>query len=238
MPNPYFQFKQFTVYHNRCAMKVTTDSCLFGAWCAKTLEGQQQESVVLDIGTGSGLLALMVAQKNKMHIDAIELDEEAAQQAEENVLRSSFKNIRVMPGDILQLPAKKQYDVILSNPPFYEDELQSAVATKNLAHHSSQLRFADLSKKINELLTSEGSFYLLLPYKRKMEIEKIFNQHQLFIKKEVMVRQTEKHHPFRWMIEGSKQPVDREPPAEIIIKEEGAYSLAFSSLLQDYYLYL
>ena len=89
MANPFFQFKQFTVFHDQCAMKVTTDACLFGAWVAKKMsEKNWNEKKMLDIGTGSGLLSLMIAQQNNLFIDAVEIDIFAAKQAKENLASS------------------------------------------------------------------------------------------------------------------------------------------------------
>ena len=96
MPNPFFKFKQFTVYHDRCAMKVTTDSCFFGAWVADEIKNSSPNSYrekirnVLDIGTGTGLLSLMVAQHNEVEIDAVEIEPGAAEQAKENVVSISW----------------------------------------------------------------------------------------------------------------------------------------------------
>src|SRR6188472_471230 len=93
MPNPYFQFKQFTIYHERCAMKVTTDACLFGSWCAEEIKkdtGETERKNLLEIGAGSGLLSLMIAQKNNCRIEAIEIDDDAAQQAKENIRSSPW----------------------------------------------------------------------------------------------------------------------------------------------------
>jgi len=239
MSNPYFRFKQFTVHHDRCAMKVTTDACLFGAWCAREMESVKWSMKnVLDIGAGTGLLSLMIAQKNDVIIDAIEIDSEAAAQATENAARSPFRNINIINNDVLQFVPAKGYDVIISNPPFYEDELPSGNEQKNTAHHSSQLKLTGLFKKIDAILSPGGSFFLLLPYKRKSEIEKALQHHSLYVWKEMIVRQTEDHTPFRWMIQGGKTKPGEIEHTEMLIKENGVYSKAFVDLLQAYYLYL
>src|SRR4051812_47572749 len=114
MPNSYFKFKQFTVYHDRCAMKVTTDACFFGAWAAKELlESTNIATNLLDIGTGTGLLSLMIAQKNDLLIDAVEIDKEAAEQAKENISSSPWKkNIHIFNQDITKLKAECKYNII------------------------------------------------------------------------------------------------------------------------------
>ena len=152
MANNYFQFKQFIIHQDRCAMKVTTDSCLFGAWVAAAVRSQDPIAIgsgvrsLLDIGAGTGLLSLMIAQKNNISIDAIEIDKDAFLQASENIAASPWsERIKISHADIKYfnpLPAK--YDIIVSNPPFYENEWQSESLQRNTAHHSSELLLTDL----------------------------------------------------------------------------------------------
>jgi tRNA1Val (adenine37-N6)-methyltransferase len=240
MPNPYFQFKQFTVYHDRSAMKVTTDACLFGAWCATEIKKKNLQKLrCLDIGTGTGLLSLMVAQETDVLIDAIEIDGEAAAQAKENVATSPFSGkIHVLAGDVLQFHTAEKYDVIISNPPFYEEDLRSESDKRNTAHHSARLKLPHLLQKIFSLLKDDGVFYLLLPFKRKAEIEELLRVTRLFVWRETEVKQTEKHLPFRWMIWGGKIEREHVLTQSVIIKKEAAYSEEFVTLLRDYYLYL
>src|SRR3954447_24140360 len=121
MANSYFKFKQFTIHHDRCAMKTTTDACLFGAWASaelhkKITEKKKQRGLmpkVLDVGAGTGLLSLMIAQNNHVAIDAVEIDAEAAQQAKENVQASDWvEQIKVFKGDILNF-GPDEYDYII-----------------------------------------------------------------------------------------------------------------------------
>src|SRR5688572_25058776 len=141
MPNTYFQFKQFTIHQDRSAMKVTTDACLFGAWCATEIN--QDNKRLLDIGTGTGLLSLMIAQKNKLLIDAVEIEEQAAVQAVENVKASPWKeSVHVIHKNIRDFNSEKKYNYIISNPPFYENELSGERMEKNIAHHDAGLKMS------------------------------------------------------------------------------------------------
>src|ERR1700750_981948 len=133
MANSYFKFKQFTIHQDRCAMKVTTDGCLFGAWCAKEIRAFEfEDPELLDIGTGTALLSLMILQKNKVRIDAVEIEKDAAMQAEENVAASAWADkVKIIHEDILDGTDKK-YDLIVSNPPFYENELTAESENRNI----------------------------------------------------------------------------------------------------------
>ena len=241
MANPYFQFKQFTIYHDRCAMKVTTDACLFGAWCAEEMSNEPHEKTknILEIGSGSGLLSLMIAQKNDYLIDAIEIDKEAAQQAKENISLSPWKdNINLHHADALNFSFNQSYKVIVSNPPFYENEIESANKQKNVAHHSDGLRLSELFSLVKKQLAAHGNFYLLLPLKRKSEAEKFLRKEKLFIQKAVVVSQSVKHQPFRLMIKVGHESMQMEEKQISITDEKQQYTLEFISLLKDYYLYL
>jgi tRNA1Val (adenine37-N6)-methyltransferase len=220
-------------------MKVTTDACLFGAWCAEEIKNSNLENYsLLDIGTGAGLLSLMIAQKNNCVIDAVEIDKSAAQQASENIGSSPWKeNIQVYQKDILEHMVK-QYSVIVSNPPFYENELQSSNEKKNEAHHDAGLKFTELFPHLKKYLLSDGHFYLLLPFKRIDEAEEILKREELFIEKKIIVSTSPLHKPFRVMIKGSQHETTKEEMNLYINTMEQQYSKEFVQLLKDYYLYL
>jgi len=239
MGNPSFEFKQFTVFHNHCAMKVTTDACLFGAWIAKKIcEKNCHGKKLLDIGTGSGLLSLMTAQQNDLLIDAVEIDGLAAKQASDNFSSSPFgNNLKIIHSDILHFN-QDGYDCIISNPPFYEAELTSPKQEKNIAHHSQQLKWKELLSIINQKLNYDGTFFLLLPFKRKKEIEISLATNQLFINEIITVRQTNQHLPFRCMIMGSKKESTHSSNDLSICDDKKQYTPTFIQLLKDYYLYL
>lgn len=239
MPNPYFRFKEFTIHHDRCAMKVTTDGCLFGAWCATQMQ-QINAKNALDIGAGSGLISLMVAQKNEAPIDAVELDESAAQQAKENIAASPWaQNVSVHQCDILSFFPQNNYDVIFSNPPFYEAELASGNVLRSIAHHSGGLRLHQLVAKANDLLAPEGDLFLLMPFKRKTELHHALGNAHLQIVQQVTVHPSARHMPFRLMLHVRKNFNHTTEEQKIYIKDEqNNYTQTFIALLKDYYLYL
>ena len=239
MSNSYFKFKQFTINQDKSAMKVCTDACLFGAWTADKIESEIPASKdILDIGTGTGLLSLMLAQKTKAHIYAVEIDLSAAEQAEENFKASHWKDrLTLINSDIKSAPFSKTFDVIISNPPFFENDLISADSQRNLALHSHGLTLQNLGTICSKLLSTNGNLFFLLPYHRNDYFQQIAESNSFFVKEKVLIRQTEKHAPFRSML-WLTQIVSATKQTEIIIKQNGQYSTAFTELLKDYYLYL
>ena len=222
-------------------MKVTTDSCLFGAWIAKKVRNNKSDVVsVFDIGTGTGLLSLMIAQQSNATIDAIEIDKEAYDQAIQNIAASPWVDrINIIHGDANEFLNEAQYDVIISNPPFYENELRSVSSKKNKAHHDEGLLLTDLLNIIQRNLKPGGTFYLLLPYKRNDEIEKAFAKNKLTLSYTKLVRQSTQHPFFRIMLTGKHQEDINEnfTSTELTIKNElHQYTPEFISLLKDYYL--
>lgn len=241
MSNTYFQFKQFTVRHDRCAMKVTTDSCFLGAWAAEKIKNSKVKITnALDIGAGTGLLSLMIAQKNNLEIDAIEIDKETAQQAKENIEASPWKKtITVFNENIISFQPHKKYDCIICNPPFYENELVSETPKKNIAHHSQDLTIAQTLSIIKTHLKENAPFFLMYPFKRKEEVEKLIQQSQLYLFHTIILQQSVKHAPFRVFAEGSNRKTDHLNVEIISIwNDHQQYTKEFIDLLKDYYLYL
>jgi len=239
MSNSWFKFKQFTVWQEKSAMKVCTDACLFGAWIANLIEVENYKiDNVLDIGTGTGLLALMLAQKLDAHIDAVEIDEEAASQAKENFEGSKYKErLQLIEGDIKDFQMKLPYNLIISNPPFFENDLKSQKQNRNVALHSKALSFDELILSTKKAINSDGLFAVLLPYPRAEEFIRLAEKQQFFLQTETHVKQTEKHGYFRSMLLFSSTRTT-EKRSEIVIKIENEYSEDFKMLLSDYYLYL
>ena len=220
-------------------MKVTTDSCLFGAWVADEIS-QRKTGEILDIGTGTGLLALMLAQKSDGSITAIEIDADAIQQARSNISATVWKDqVKTIQADIKKITLTQRYAIIISNPPFYQNEWLSESVKRNLAHHGHELSVENLLDIIGLSLDSGGRFYLLLPYKRHTEIMTLLQKKQIALHKKVLVRQSDNHDYFRFMIEGGFEPFVQTTISEIAIKNaDDKYSPEFMRLLKDYYLYL
>ena len=165
MGNPYFRFKRFTVWHDRCAMKVGTDGVLLGAWCSvPTTAGAR----VLDVGCGTGLIALMLAQRtpDTVQVDGVEIDAEAAAQAAENVARSEWRDrITVYPADFTAWAqtTPHRYARIVSNPPYFENSLLPSDVARMTARHADTLTYESLLSAAAALLLPEGRVSLIFP---------------------------------------------------------------------------
>ena len=176
MPKPFFKLKQFTIQQDRCPMKVSTDGMLFGAWV-----NYSGVTHILDIGTGTGLLALIAAQRNQeAHVDAIEIDTEAASQAIENIAESPWpERVSVHATDIRQYDPERRYDLIICNPPYYANYLASPDPRNRIAKHSDELHFPDLFLSVNRLLSPTGRFNVIIPINREKDLLAEANKHRL-----------------------------------------------------------
>ena len=238
MSNNYFQFKQFTIHQDKCAMKVCTDACLFGAFVANTIEAEPIFDI-LDIGSGTGLISLMLAQKSNAAIDAVEIDKDTYEQAEENILQSPWKEkINIFNSGIADFYPDYKYDLIISNPPFFEDDLPSTDKKKNVAKHDTTLTLQELLNNIDRLLSNDGFFSVLLPFHRVNYFVNESLKMNFYLSNKLLVKQTPAHNFFRSILIFTRI----KSPAQInelsIKNEEGNYTVEFSNLLKDYYLYL
>ncbi len=238
MPNPYFKFKQFTIHQDTCAMKVCTDACLFGAWVAKQFEKDQPHRI-LDIGTGTGLLPLMLAQKLGGTIETIEIDEGAYLQASDNISKSKWiERINLIHADVRQYNFMHPFDLIMSNPPFYENDLLTAKAISNMAKHDETLTLEALLSIAALHLSVDGSFAALVPYDRAAYFTSAAANFNLFLFNIAHVKQSTNHRYFRSMIVFKKYPSLNINEKELSIKDGDNYTTDFTELLKDYYLYL
>ncbi|MEX1132344.1 MAG: methyltransferase [Flavobacteriales bacterium] len=167
MPKPSFRFKQFTIQQDRCALKVGTDGILFGSWVEYA-----GASHILDIGTGTGVLAMIAAQRNATAlIDAVEIDEASAAQAAENASASPWADrIRVHRMDVRRMRTTAPFDLIICNPPYYAGYSTSPDPRIGLAKHSEELLFPQLLEVVQRTLAPAGRFAVILPLNREVEM--------------------------------------------------------------------
>ncbi|MFN6177883.1 MAG: tRNA1(Val) (adenine(37)-N6)-methyltransferase [Flavobacteriales bacterium] len=166
MPKPSFRFKQFTIQQDRCALKVGTDGVLFGAWV-----DHQGAKRILDIGTGTGVLALIAAQRNATAtVDAVEIDDDSAAQAAENAADSPWAaRVRVHRMDVRRMSTSEPFDLIICNPPYYAGYSASPDSRIGLAKHSDELLFPELIEAVDRLLAGDGRFAVIIPLNREKE---------------------------------------------------------------------
>jgi tRNA1Val (adenine37-N6)-methyltransferase len=238
MPNHYFQFKQFKIEQEHCAMKVCTDACLFGAWVVELISRCKDTSnlQILDIGTGTGLLSLMIAQEIACSIDAIELDEAAAKQAALNFSDAAFgSKIHPIHADIKTWDHCNSYDCIITNPPFFENDLHSTDAKRNLALHSAALTLKELTTILDQKIKHNGIIAILLPYHRKETMIQLALEKGLHVIVNANIKQSPKHSYFRTFLAFARNAKTL-PPEEIIIQDNRVYTERFMQLLEQYYL--
>ena len=168
MSNSWFRFKQFNIEQERCSMKVGTDGVLLGAWFPV-----HAGCGVLDIGTGTGLIALMAAQRGAGRVTAVEIDREAAEQARQNVTGSPWADsVKVECADIASFVAESRFDRIVCNPPYFRDSLRSPDSGRNTARHNDALSYETLASCAAKLLADDGMLCLVLPYDSVSEFVK------------------------------------------------------------------
>ncbi|MCB9639657.1 MAG: tRNA1(Val) (adenine(37)-N6)-methyltransferase [Myxococcales bacterium] len=236
MPNPFFHFKQFTVSQDRCAMKVGTDGVLLGAWAA--IEHCKR---ILDVGTGTGLIALMLAQRaGTAEIDALEVDPDAALQARENVAQSPWASrIRVISQSWQSWyeETTHRYDLILSNPPFFVNSSKSNTHTKRLARHDDSLPFDDLLQGAAKLLSPTGHLALVYPTEEAQHCIEKAEDAGWFVRRRLLVFSVPYKPVRRVLFTCSREAGPCEE--ESLVIEQGArhdYTEAYRALTRDFYL--
>lgn len=235
MANDYFQFKQFTIYQDRCAMKVGTDGVLLGSWA--DLTGSKH---ILDIGTGTGLIALMAAQRNSQaQIDAIEIDIKAYQQAIENVQASPWWNrVAIFHGRIQDFQPKQPYDTILCNPPFFDHSTLTPLHNRTIARHCETLTHEELLQHAKRLLSSSGKLCVILPVQETTLFIKLSQNNEWFINKLINIFPTPQKQRKRCMLELSCWKREYIEEDLIVENKRHIYHESFQKLVKDFYLHL
>jgi tRNA1Val (adenine37-N6)-methyltransferase len=223
-------------------MKVCTDACLFGGWTAAQLKTHSFKSI-LDIGTGTGLLSLMLAQiaPSNTPIHAVEIEPNAYKEACSNFQLSPWNHHLFNHHVALQnFKPDAKFDVIITNPPFYEGDLKSPSTSKNLASHADALSWEELSSNVYRLLSENGVYFVLIPAARAYTMQKLVEKEQLYLQKETLVfHQKDTKIPFRTMMQfGSQKAASIERENIFIKTDKDTYSDKFVQLLKDYYLNL
>lgn len=240
MANSWFQFKQFLVKQEFAAMKVCTDSCVFGA----TIPVCSETKSILDIGTGTGLLALMLAQrtKNDVIIDAVEMNEDAAQQARDNFFNSPWDNRIKLHACSIQDYFKftpKQYDLIICNPPFFSSSLKSGNTSKDMALHQSHLLIDELMQIANFMLKPNGDAYLLISIYEEANFIKVANAVGLFVNRfQAMYDNENKLIRYVLHLRKDSKHLKNTEDKFVIRNSDNTYTVQFANALKDFYLNL
>jgi tRNA1Val (adenine37-N6)-methyltransferase len=230
--NSYFQFKQFVVNQEDCAMKVGTDGVLLGAWFDFKENGS-----VLDIGTGTGLIALMAAQRGADSVVAVEIDEKAARQAAENVASSKWKDIvTVVHSDIACFSDDKRFDAVVCNPPFFRDSLRSPDSVRSQARHNDTLSYEKLAEMANSLLSDSGLFSLVLPYDMADTFISVAAKNGLYLCKRTNVVTRKGNLPKRVLLSLCKQVKVCVTDELVMFDELNNETSEYISIVRDFYL--
>ncbi len=238
MPNPYFKFKQFTVFHDQCAMKVNTDGVLLGAWVTTTYNNPTR---MLDIGTGSGLIALMLAQRfATSNIVAIDIDEQAAKQAKANFANCIW-NDRLTAhhcslGEYINSNTEK-FDLIVSNPPYFSNSLKNPTHNRSIARHTDSLPHSELLETAANLLTPSGALCLVLPADIESDITNKASCVGLHLVKRTWVCPKVNSLPKRVLLRFDMQPGElQEDSFAIETDKRHHYTSEYRALTQNFYL--
>jgi tRNA1Val (adenine37-N6)-methyltransferase len=234
-----FQFKQFSIKQEKSAMKIGTDAVLLGAWCSIS----HFPDKILDIGSGTGIISLMLAQRSDAEIiDAIEIDENAYEQSVENFEQSVWADRLYCYYCSLQdfvneiSDEEETYDLIVSNPPFYNDDSETENESRNKARFTSSLSFEDLLLGVSKILSESGFFSVIIPFKEEENFVKIANENQLFLNKVCRVQGNPTSELKRSLLSFSFQKSPIQESYLIIETERHQYTKEYINLTKDFYL--
>lgn len=237
MSQSWFRFRQFTIHQDKCAMKVSTTACIQGAWTPIPTHATN----VLDIGAGTGLLSLMLAQRNQqINIDALEIDADAAGQAAENIAASPFADrIHVVREDANLFNPAKAYDLIICNPPFFTNDLKGPDSNRNAVRHDDHLSAPELAAIANRCISENGVISVLWPERRMPEWEELMKRTNWHLHHALAIRHTAGARVSTVASTWSPAPAAHPSKEELTIYNGPAqYSPEATALLKDFYLKL
>ena len=235
MPNSFFRFRHFVVHQERCAMKVGTDAVLLGAWA----RGGKR---ILDIGTGTGVVALMMAQRFPMaQVQAIDIEQDACCQAEENVSASPFsKRVLVRCMSVQQYAEGGDgngcYDAIVSNPPFFENALKAPGEARMRARHNDSLPYDQLFQAVDKLMAPEGEFTAIIPFDYKQRLEEEAARAGMVVTRLCAVRTTPRKPIKRYLLAFRRMPSQKCQEEGLLEIAPGVRSEWYRLLTADFYL--
>lgn len=245
MSTPYFRFKQFTIFHDRCAMKVGTDGVLLGCWAgANHLPFGHLPCTILDVGTGSGLIARMLMQRfPEAEVEGIDIDEAAVEQARGNGVNAYLSSLQEWPNQKPQITNHK-YDLVVSNPPYFQNSLKNPDKGRELARHTDSLSYEELLAHSERLLTMHGQLAIILPADAEQEICALAARHSLYLTHVTRVYSKESKPPRRVLLQFEKSEsqdhgiTESRPFEDTLVLEDdkGGRSAAYQELAKDFYL--
>ena len=236
MSNDTFEFKKFKIKQDKCAMRVSTDAVLLGAWVSPN--GSKS---ILDIGTGTGVIALMLAQKSNAAITAIDIDKDSTEQARVNVSQSIFcDKVKVVHSSFQELAkaCTDKFNLIVTNPPYFIDSLKNTSDTRTTARHTDSLSFEDLINGVKKLLDQKGKFCLILPTKEALLFREMAQLKGLYLSKLLRIRtrmekDSEKRHLMQFEF---KESEFSESTLVIEADSHRNYTNEYKELTRDYYI--
>lgn len=228
-----FKFKQFEVDQSGCAMKINTDGVLLAA-----LVESDHPKRILDIGTGTGVLALMMAQRfPSAKVKAVEIDEQASATAGRNFRDSAFsKQLSVHNVAIAQFSSTQKFDLVISNPPFFVNDLKNTEEKKGIARHASEQFFDDLIAKVNSILAEDGCFWFILPVKQADLLIENAKQLGMYPAKILQLHSDISKPAFRYVVNLHKNKAETVIEHFYIYESEKVYTVAYQKLLADFFL--
>lgn len=231
-----FRFKQFEIHQDKCAMKIGTDGVTLGAWAF----WEDQPKYILDIGAGTGLISLMLAQRTKnAQITGIELDFEASEQAKKNAAQSKYSDrVNILHTSLQEFEAIQPFDLILSNPPFFTINERMQKDSRQIARQTNTLSFEALLKHTNRLLSKDGHAYFIIPYQREAEFLELGKANGIYPTQITHVQGNISSAIKRSLLKLSKKESNVDYDTMVIESERHVYTEAYSPLVKDFYLHL
>lgn len=233
MGQTWFQFQQFKVHQDQCAMKISTDAVLMGG----LVHGENPHRI-LDVGTGTGVIALMLAQRyRESFLTAVELDEKAAEQAKSNFKESPFSNrMKLWKGEFQSYQSDEKFDMIVSNPPYFPDHLKAKDSQRNQALHTDALSFKDLVVKASSLITEDGNFWVILPPRQMQDFIQITEEVGFHIIEKLTVQDKPGKKVLREIVCFSKKLRDLLEKQVFIKNEDGSPHMSYQKAVAGFLL--